>query len=239
MPAAACVSRHSKTLTSLNVHCSGVTPPTVDRDELSWSLDEFKKICKSCKHLQQLSCAWPDTGLLKEPIRGWRHYETAVVLLKKLITLNITTFPATNPNKPHSSLLPKWVYEQLLQGLAQRLFESARCVRLLDGDLGLTSPLPSDTATPSKPPGRLRLIAFGIADKVYECTDSKNQILYLRSKAFDGVGKEKVHATPITWRLRRFIEPCSDVLEFNLRRQTQIPCRDPAGDAGGGAQWNE
>ena len=75
------------------------------------------------------------------------------------------------------------------------------------------------------PPSKLRLVVFGISDKIYEREDSQTQVLYLRSSAFDADGKNRVYAAPLGWCARRFLEPRSEILEFVLSRGSRLPCR--------------
>jgi len=85
-------------------------------------------------------------------------------------------------------------------------------------------------------PNKLRLLAFGISEKIFEREDSKNQLLYLRSTCLSALGETKVHAAPIGWCLRQFVEPRSDVLDFVLHRETRGPWKESAG-LGGMSGW--
>ncbi|TKA77296.1 hypothetical protein B0A55_04336 [Friedmanniomyces simplex] len=260
LPAAAGVARHGKTLELLNVHASPgpahVTNPDIDAEELVWDTEEFEKVCKACTQLEQLSCAWPASSLIRSPNEQWKVYENAIIgNLKGLVTLQISTFPN---NKPSTQLLPKVIYEQLLQCLATRIFGLAINGSAKSGDAALTtsSPLDNDAhdasnpstpsstdasaaaTTPPLSPARthkLRLLAFGISDKTYEREESKNQLLYLRSTALSALGEAQVHAAPIGWCLRQYVEPRSDVLDFALRRETRGPWRER--EAGMGLSW--
>lgn len=243
LPASAGIARHGKTLELLNVHCTpdsqhGVALNTTDGesgDELVWDIDDFEKICNACPGVEQLSCAWPSTSLIRSPSDEWKSFESACGSLRKLVTLHITTWPS---NKPSTQLLPRPVYETMLQALAQRGFELAAGTHSsvthpppppggdppteADNDILLSLGIP-----PS--PSRLRLIAFGTSEKIYEREDSKNQIIYLRSSCTDAEGKTKAYATPVSWCVRQFIEPRSEVLDFVLHqsdRSNKPPCRE-------------
>lgn len=178
LPAAAGIARHGQTLELLNVHCSAeggmTTSPECDHEELVWESEDFEKIAKACSRLEQLSCAWPETCLVKVPDEAskWTAFERSCGNLRDLVTLHISTWPA-NKTSPHSSpLLPRPIYEQLLQGLAQRGFEMAAgtrsgFARSESTDDGTIEEGP-DAAELEKPPSKLRLIAFGISEKIYE-----------------------------------------------------------------------
>jgi hypothetical protein len=241
LPAAASIVRHSNTLELLNVHASDesnhTASPESDADEHVWSGEDFKKICKACTRLEQLSCAWPATSLIRAPNDEWKAYETALTTLKTLVTLHISTFPS---NKPSTQLLPRSVYEQLLQGLATRLFDTAMNGDAKSDTTNATSneggeqadqpsPIPDFTPPTHMHSARLHLLAFGISEKIYEREDSKNQILYLRSTCKSALGQETIYAAPITWCMRQFVEPRSDVLDFVLHRESRMPCRDREG----------
>ncbi|KAF2772455.1 hypothetical protein EJ03DRAFT_387566 [Teratosphaeria nubilosa] len=235
LPAAAGIARHGRTLESLNVHgsesCGHLTSSDGEYDELVYDIDDFEKIAQSCVKLEQLSCAWPSTSLIRSPEAEWQAFENAALgNLSKLVTLQITTFPS---NKPSTQLLPKSVYEQLLQGLAERLFERARNGTAKSD----TNSVPSltdhadasaDSSPGGKGHGKLNLIAFGISEKIYEREDSRNQLLFLRSTAKTALGADKVYAAPVGWCLRQFLEPRSDVLDFVLMpgRESRVPCRE-------------
>lgn len=239
LPASAGIAKHAKTLELLNIHCtqesgrsSSITSPDCDGDELVWDFDDFEKICKACTDLEQLSCAWPATSLIRSPSEEWKAFEAACANLRKLVTLHITTWPN---NKPSTQLLPRQIYETMLQALAQRGFELAAGTHVP----AIPPPPPdsddedeagADEADSEPPrPAKLRVIAFGTSDKIYEREDSKNQIIYLRSSCIDAEGKQKVWAAPVGWCLRQFIEPKSEVLDFVLHqsdRHNKPPCRD-------------
>lgn len=243
LPAVAGLVRHHKTLELLNIHCSGegsstplVGDMSCDAEELVYDMEEFDKICSATSHLEQLSCAWPNRSLIRSPSEEWCAFEHAVAKLRNLVTLHITTWPS---NKPSTQLLPRSVYEQLLQAASTRLFELAS-KRTPSTDMSISIVAPAQPPIPSSdsasgtetllPPAKLRLIAFGISDKIYEREDSRNQLLYLRSTALDAEGKNKIYATPVGWCARRYLEPRSEVLDFVLGRETRLPCRGERGD---------
>ncbi|CZT14409.1 uncharacterized protein RCC_00386 [Ramularia collo-cygni] len=241
MPAAAGIIRHGKTLELLNVHCAGQashsTSSEIDGAELVWDTDDFHDICTACKDLEQLSTAWPHTSLIRTPSDEWTSFELSSQKLRSMVTLHITNWPT---NKPSTQLLPRSVYEALLQTLAQRRFEIAAGSHSSmeddddssedgDGDAGAEVAM-AKAPEVIEPPSRLRLIAFGTSDKIYEREDSRNQILYLKSTAKDAEGRQQAYAAPVGWCLRQFIEPRSEVLDFVLHksgdRDSRPPCRE-------------
>ncbi|WPH00337.1 Hypothetical protein R9X50_00316200 [Acrodontium crateriforme] len=252
LPAAAGIIRHRKTLRQLFVHSSPESPsiPGVHGDnvveERVWSTKDFEKICQACSSLEELSCAWPHTNVIRLPSPEWQSFEASTAHLRKLVTLHISTWP-NNGTKNASHLLPRLLYEQLLQGLAQRAFELAdgSHVSLVPPPLPPSflnpnhTPVSGDSAASTEPdsssgttvsdatPLKLRLIAFGIANRIHQREESKNQIIFLRSIAQDAHGKSKVHATPIGWNLRRFIEPRSECLDLDfLKKDVRPPYRE-------------
>ncbi|KAF2402430.1 hypothetical protein EJ06DRAFT_473503 [Trichodelitschia bisporula] len=204
LPSSAGITRHAKTLRELNIHGSRGDG---EEEELVYDFDDFEKICKSCTLLEQLSCAFPPTSLIRSNSDAFDQFERALGDLPNLITLNITTWPN---NTPSSSRLPRKIYEHLLQGMAQAGFE--RSVQ---------------HAATNNRPSRLAVIAFGSSDKVYDREDSKNQIIFVKGKQFDPFGVEAPLAVQIGWCLRKFVEPRSDVLDFSLARSCRPPTREP------------
>jgi len=240
LPSIAGIVRHGKTLEQLSVHCSNealsnpmLSDMSCDADEHVFETEDFDKICAATTKLEQLSCAWPNRSLIRSVSDDWVAFESSVSKICGLVSLQITTWPS---NKPSSSLLPRSVYEQLLQGASTRLFEMAanRTSPEVPESLSMIeNPEVSDTQTDSAnllSHSKLRLIAFGISDKIYEREESSNQLLYLRSWAFDAEGKSKVYATPVGWCARRYLEPRSEILDFVLSRESRLPCRGERGD---------
>ena len=100
----------------------------------------------------------------------------------------------------------------LLQALAQSGFERA-----------------ISYAAAQNPPrsSKLAIIAFGASDKVYDREDSKNQIIFTKGKQIDAFGKELPLAVQVTWCLRKYVVPTSDILDFSLARSVLPPTREP------------
>lgn len=261
MPAAAGIIRHGKTLELLNVHCASQSTSPVsgenDGAELVWETDDFHDICNACKQVNQLSCAWPHTSLIRSPSDEWSSFEMSSSKLRSLVTLHITTWPS---NKPSTQLLPRTVYESLLQALAQRVFEIAAGVHSStwsvgsddgdedgededdDGDASAaigTAAVAAKVAGIAESPSRLRLLGFGTSDKIYEREDSRNQMLYLKSKAYDAEGRSQIFAAPVGWCLRQFIEPRSEVLDFVLHRSGERDSRPPCREFRDSGGWGD
>lgn len=241
LPAAIGITSHRDTLRILSVHGSNdynLSPSRGsaaldDGEQLVWDVDEFKKICNACTELEQLSCAWPATSLIRAPSDAWFSFAQQCRSLKKLVTLHSTTWPS---NKPSTQLLPRSIYEDLLQRLASRTFS----LFLKGHEYDVTTGAKLDSVDVQDRAGKLRLIAFGVNDKSFDREDSANQVIYLRSTCQDAEGKTWPHATPITWCLRRYVEGRSDVLDLSLMdRGVRPPCREngggPVGLSWGGA----
>ena len=244
LPGVAGIVRHGKTLETLNIHCtkksesnSMMGDVSSDPEELVFDTEDFDKLCSSASELEQLSCAWPERSLTKRMVHeDWCTFESSVSKLRKLVTLQITTWPS---NKPGSQLLPRSIYEQLLQGVATRLFESAAKRTPSPPDSPALTAQPDDAegteavSASLLPCSKLRLIAFGISDKIYEREDSRNQLLYIRSSALDAEGGKIIYAAPVGWCARQYLEPRSEVLDFVLSREARLPCRAERGDMDG------
>ena len=244
LPGVAGIVRHGKTLETLNVHCTSkpasnsiMSDVSTDAEELVFETEDFEKICSSAGELEQLSCAWPERSLTTRLVHeDWCSFERSISKLRKLVTLQITTWPS---NKPGSQLLPRPIYECLLQGVATHLFDSAAKRTPSPPDSPALTAQPDDAeatevaSTPLLPYSRLRLIAFGISDKIYEREDSKNQLLYIKSSAFDAEGGKIIYAAPVGWLARQYLEPRSEILDFVLSREARLPCRGERGDMDG------
>lgn len=85
-------------------------------------------------------------------------------------------------------------------------------------------------ATEQQRASKLVIIAFGSSDKVFERVDSQNQIIFVKGKQVDPLGREKATAIQISWCLRKYVDggPKSDVLDFSLSRSTRPPAQDSA-----------
>jgi hypothetical protein len=230
LPDVAGIVRHGKTLEQLNVHCSDESPLPLlsdmhcEAEEHVFDTEDFDKICSATSKLEQLSCAWPERSLIRFPSNDWLAFENSASKLWTLVTLQITTWPC---NKPGKTQLTRPVYEQLLQGVSTHLFESVtnRSWPVLPPGWPEHVVVTGDEIVEIFPPSKLRLVVFGISDKIYERQDSQTQLLYIRSSSFDADGKSKVYAAPVGWCARRFLEPRSEILEFVLSRHSRLPSR--------------
>ncbi|GAB7350966.1 hypothetical protein MBLNU459_g1466t2 [Dothideomycetes sp. NU459] len=205
LPAIDGICKHGKTLKTLLVHAFADD----NDEELVYSTEDFTKLCKAATGLEQISCAWPPTSILKSPPKvNWAVYESAIYELSELVTLHITTFPSTTSM---DGSMPRAIYEHLLQGLAQRIFQAAALVN------------PPSAGHKSS---RLNLVAFGASDKIHERVDSKAQRIYFRSTYVTAEGKRALLAVLISGTLRQFVEPRSDVLDYSLRKAPRMPVKE-------------
>lgn len=85
----------------------------------------------------------------------------------------------------------------------------------------------ADHAATNDRSSKLAVIAWGSSDKVYDREDSKNQIIYVKGKQFDAFGKEAPLAVQVSWCLRKYVEPRSEILDFALARSCRPPTREP------------
>lgn len=237
LPAAAGIARHGKTLEMLNVHAwkephtiRPPTPPPIPAtvpagDELVYKQEDLATICKACKGLIQLSLACPSHSLIRPLSNDMQIFEFTIISnLRHLITLNISSWPSNNSAGAH---LPKGIYETLIQAVALRIFHLAAYWSIQPPEAndqpGPITILPHDWRFATSATPTLRLIAFGVSDKIYERVDTKTQMIYLRSTCVDAVGGTQLHAAPIGWCMKQFVEPASEVLNATLLRQPKPP----------------
>ena len=250
LPARAGIARHGKTLETLNVHAwkescmsrpSSPLPtssslPTVG-EEFVYKIEDLQHICNACKLLTQLSIAFPGRAITYQPQANsdLGIYEGNIVSrLRHLVTLNISSWPlnsiSSSSSPVPSQTLPRSTYETLLQSVALRLFNlAAYWSTKPPGQPATAEEFPSPIALPSSwtfttpATPKLRLIAFGVSDRTYERQNTKMQIIYLRSTCRDAEARTKLHATPISWTLKQYVEPVSDVLNTSLLRVPSPP----------------
>lgn len=247
LPATAGLVRHGKTLETLNVHAwrdpLSMRPPTPPpppsaatfSEELVYKLEDLSAVCGGCKSLTQLSIGWPSYSIVKPLTADMLTYERLVAgQLKHLVTLNLSGWPSSSTGGTN---LPRSIYEILLQAAALRIFNLAAYwsdhSHETDGLSVSNLGVPSEWKFESSSTPKLRVIAFGISDRIYERLDSKTQVIYLRSTCQDAEGKTKLHAAPIGWCLKQFVEPVSDVLNTSLLRAPKLPL------LGNGMRWDQ
>ena len=170
-------------------------------EEHVWTSDDFQRLCLGVSKLRQISCAWPSSSILRTNSPSWDAFQFAVRSLPRLITLHISTFPTCS----HKVNLEKAVYVEILRWQATQMF--------------FWTPF---TAS------RFKIIAFGVSDRIPSRQDSNNQLIFLRSTLINADGKEERTAVPVGWAARQYIEPRSDVLDFELTRRPKMPIRDYA-----------
>jgi hypothetical protein len=184
---------------SKTLHVLLVHASETPNDELVWMSDDFHRLCSSATKLRQLSCAWPATSILKVNSPSWVAYQCHVTFLLSLTTLHITTFPTCSPLKGN---LDRAVYTELLRWHSSQLllYKSASSLSL-------------------------KLIAFGVSDKIANRQDSNNQLIFMRSTLRNANGRKEVTAVPVGWVNRQYIEPASEVLDYELIRRPKMPVR--------------
>lgn len=244
------IARHGKTLEILSVHAwkEVSRAPTASSsssslpfgEELVYQQQDLETICSACAGLTQLSLAYPPHFITRPPSSVLHLFETTILRnLRKLVTLQITSWPS---NGPGGETLPRSIYEILLQASALRLFNMAASFTsqlppasspTADGnDNGNNTPTilsGPDAAsisdfhftTASTP--ALRLIAYSVADQIYDRLEPETQIVCFRSTSVDAEGRTRLHAAPIGWCLKQSVEPESNVLNATLLRTPKPP----------------
>ncbi|KAH0292518.1 hypothetical protein KCU62_g1878, partial [Aureobasidium sp. EXF-3399] len=170
-------------------------------EEHVWTSDDFQRLCLSVSKLRQISCAWPASSILRTNSPSWDAYQFSIRSLSRLITLHISTFPSCSPKVN----LGRAMYMEMLRWQATQIFfwtsYTASC---------------------------FKIIAFGVSDRIPSRQDGNNQLIFLRSTLINADGKEEPTAVPVSWVSRQYIEPRSDVLDFELTRRPKMPIRDYA-----------
>lgn len=228
LPSAVSIVRHGKTLESLNCHAwrqssnDLLGPPWHER---VWDVESLVKITKACKRIEQLSIAFPTTYIGRKPAEDYAQFSSAVACLPYLKTLNITTWPQ-NRTCSSSAHLSRKVYTQLLSAQAQEAFDASitnaqtkKAEQDEDKDL--------DTNEPRWTSSRLRVIAIGSNDKIYDRGDSTAIDIFVRGESMDPLGgPNRVHASKLGLLLVQFYEPDADILEVPLMHTQGPPTRE-------------
>ncbi|KAK8205937.1 hypothetical protein IWZ01DRAFT_558091 [Phyllosticta capitalensis] len=251
LPDAAGIVRHGKTLKTLNVHANGADSKD---EEHVYSVMDFERICEECPYLEQLSIGFPSTSIVSGKSESYARFETALSNLPNIVTLNVTTWPKNNNG---SSALPRSVYAILLSNAAQSLLSSHRPLAARDP----SDPSPPSTPR-RRVSSRLNLIAFGPTDPIHASTPcsplsaSSNsspfvngalsgsaddaddrrrslwQIVFVKGTQVGPFGERDPLAVRVKGRLRRYVEPRSEVLDFGLARAKKMPGETGARSAG-------
>ncbi|KAF2743905.1 hypothetical protein M011DRAFT_430373, partial [Sporormia fimetaria CBS 119925] len=223
LPLPAGIIRHKKTLRALNVHA---WEDKKSEDEHVYEYSSISEICTSCEKLEQVAIGFPAVSLLNKEQDSFQNFMGCFWDLPNLVTLNITTWPQTDlrpvtiirgGNRPSETLpsgtianvkLPREVYRNLLQGVAQAGFDQA-----------------DSHAAGRGYSSKLAIIAFGSTNRVVERTDSKRQFIFVKGRQVDPLGQEKALAVELGWCLRKYVDagPQSGVLDHQLLRQTRPP----------------
>lgn len=69
------IVKHGKTLEVLLVHASDNS-----HEEHTWPPDEFQRLCLGVTKLQQISCAWPPTSVLRADSPSWDSYHVSLLI---------------------------------------------------------------------------------------------------------------------------------------------------------------
>lgn len=203
----AAVTRHARTLKSLSVHANEEDAIDSDEKEHTFDSEGIEKLCKQCQSLEQISLSFPESHIIRANSSEYEHYGAMLKTLPKLVTLNITSWPSNV--SATSGRLSRKLYEHLLQRVAQDIFEAFAEEAIKEGRRQ-----------------ELSVIAFGTSDKIYEREDSKTTIIFVKGTLLGPVGGATPAAVPIGWRLRKYVEPKSDILDFALSRITKPPVKD-------------
>ncbi|KAK7532946.1 uncharacterized protein J3D65DRAFT_633840 [Phyllosticta citribraziliensis] len=251
LPAAEGIIRHGKTLKQLIVHANGPDPK---EEEHVYSVPEFERICADCPYLEQISVGFPATSIVSGKSESYAAFETALSNLPNLITLNVTTWPK---NTNGSSALPRPIYAILLNNAAQSLLSSHKPLAALDPSephsrstprvrvpsrLNLIAFGPTDALHASTPCSPLSAstnsspFAHGTPASLSSSPDddaddrrrSLWQVVFVKGTQVGPFGEQAPLAVRVKGRLRRYVEPRSDVLDFGLARAKKMP----GGEAG-------
>ncbi|KAL1616554.1 hypothetical protein UCDDS831_g01454 [Diplodia seriata] len=252
LPAAAGISRHGKTLKLLNVHANAAD---LLEDEYVYSPLDFESICRECSELEQLSVGFPATSIVADKTDSFAAFESALNYLPQLVSLNITTWPKNNNSL---GALPRNIYALLVQNVAQSILYShhphpATSDAHSDTDSVITA---VDHHHHHGHPGQhhhdshrsprwshLNLIAFGSTDAATAHVLDDNslgvatQLVFVKGRQVGPFGEEAPLAVGVKGRLREYVEPRSEVLDFGLARARKMPSGGEDMGVGMGVGW--
>ncbi|KAI9878317.1 MAG: hypothetical protein M1830_001250 [Pleopsidium flavum] len=205
LPKEDCVTRHSKTLTSLSINSQNTSYAVYE-----YSSGAFDKICTACTGLRQLSVTFPETSALdafgSQAFEAFLHSTRQIDHLR---TLNIRRWPTLgygsalfdSDGDVNSGTL--MIYEHLLQRMAQDIFDTANKIPISTSNLS--------------PPSKLSVIAFGSnGQSAYEVDHKLTQISFVRGKKLDPFGKAQMLAFQTKRELVQFVEPECDILSYSM-----------------------
>lgn len=98
MPASAGIVRHFKTLKEVNVHASRGDG---EEEELVYEAEDFQKICNNCTKIEQLSCAFPQTSVIRSPSDQFAAFTVSFIHFDLNFPIKLTaSFRSTsNPSR--------------------------------------------------------------------------------------------------------------------------------------------
>ncbi|MCJ1471616.1 hypothetical protein MMC13_000256 [Lambiella insularis] len=204
LPKVGPITLHKKTLTSLSVHSQET------REKIhTYSEEDYDRIC-GCTQLRQLSVMFPNTSIDHATLSvGFFAFQACTVKLPNLRTLNIRRWPSTQDSFAGSfaRIIPILRrYEHQLQRLSQHIFElTDRDAKEKGHGLGNRS--------------HLSVISWGGNGKTRHDSSDKfklQQIPFVRGWKEDPFGKRSLLAVQTVWRMVRFVEPESDILNHSL-----------------------
>ncbi|EOD43867.1 hypothetical protein UCRNP2_9432 [Neofusicoccum parvum UCRNP2] len=246
LPVAAGISRHGKTLKLLNVHANAAD---LLEDEYVYSAMDFESICRECSELEQLSVGFPATSIVAEKSDSFAAYESALNHLPNLVSLNITTWPK---NGNTLGTLPRNIYALLLQNVAQSILyahhppsahhddNDTDSIITAVSDHHLHGPHASTHHHHHPRSSHLNLIAFGSTDAATAhagLDDSRTQLIFVKGRQVGPFGEEAPLAVGVKGRLREYVEPRSEVLDFGLARARKMPSGAEDGISMAGVGW--
>ncbi|KAF4301522.1 hypothetical protein GTA08_BOTSDO10903 [Botryosphaeria dothidea] len=232
LPAAAGIIRHGKTLKLLNVHANAAD---LLEDEYVYGSMDFEAICRECSELEQMSIGFPATSIVADKSDSFSAFESALNYLPKLVALNITTWPKNGSTL--GSPLPRNIYALLVQNVAQSILYSHHPVQPHHDDAHSDTDSIITAVEHHHHHGHshhhhprsshLNLIAFGSTDAqtaAHPVDEARaTQLIFVKGRQVGPFGEEAPLAVGVKGRLRGYVEPRSEVLDFGLARARKMP----------------
>lgn len=137
--------------------------------------------------------------------------------VQQLVTLHVITWPIAM-----SCPMSLEVYKHLVRGIAQGIFRS------FDSDiinLEEWSMRPHLAGSSEYECSKLRLVAFVSSHKGEDTEDEDKLLIYLRTSSVGATEIPEIQLLPISCSDRKYEEPWSDLLDFELTYQPYIPMR--------------
>lgn len=87
--------------------------------------------------------------------------------------------------------------------------------------------IPPDPNEPRWTNSKLRVISFGISDRIFDRIDSQTIWVFVKGESVDPLGgPKKVCALKMDMCLKHFFEPRTDILDMSLSHQPPPPIRE-------------